>query len=75
MLWHKRLNGPPTTTTDTGNTCKHVGYDDFEPESWPSQCAPTKAEWINTDHWMCGMAGAYPEEHWSCSDISITTGE
>ncbi|CAN0065536.1 unnamed protein product [Ectocarpus sp. 6 AP-2014] len=57
----------------TGNTCKHVGYDDFEPESWPSQCAPTKAEWINTDHWMCGMAGAYPEEHWSCSDISITT--
>ncbi|CAN0389856.1 unnamed protein product, partial [Ectocarpus fasciculatus] len=56
-----------------GNTCKHVGYDDFEPESWPSQCAPTKAEWINTDHWMCGMAGAYPEEHWSCSDISITS--
>lgn len=59
---------------DTGNVCKYVGYDEFEPESWPSQCAPSKSDWIDVDRWMCGLGGAYPEEFWSCSDIAITAG-
>lgn len=46
---------------DTGSTCKHIGYDEFEPSSWPSSCAPNKEDWIDVDRWMCGMDGAYPE--------------
>ncbi|CAN0216028.1 unnamed protein product, partial [Ascophyllum nodosum] len=57
----------------TGNSCKHVGYDEFEPESWPSDCAPNKSDWIELDRKICGEdQDTYPEEFWGCADISIT---
>jgi len=40
-------------STDTGNDCKHPGYDDFNP-SWPSTCAPNKDQWIATNRRVCG---------------------
>ncbi|CAN0301307.1 unnamed protein product, partial [Ectocarpus sp. 12 AP-2014] len=57
----------------TGNSCKHQGYAEFNPESWPSSCAPTKADWINEAVGQCGDGDAYPEEFWNCADISITS--
>ncbi|CAM9828982.1 unnamed protein product, partial [Hapterophycus canaliculatus] len=59
----------------TGNSCKHPGYDDFNPPSWPSECAPTKADWVQTSLGMCGMDGRYPEEFWNCADISSQKGK
>ena len=57
---------------DTGNSCKHVGYDEFNPVSWPSQCAPNKSDWIELDRGICGAENyPYPEQFWACSDISI----
>lgn len=60
---------------DTGNSCKHPGYDEFDPPSWGSECAPTTADWINVGVSMCGDGDAYPEEFWNCADIEITSGE
>lgn len=60
---------------DTGNGCKHVGYDEFNPTSWPSKCAPKKEDWIELGRKVCGEGGSYPEEFWNCADIAITTGE
>ncbi|CAM9637072.1 unnamed protein product, partial [Laminaria digitata] len=57
----------------TGNSCKHQGYAEFNPLSWPSQCAPTKADWINEVVGQCGDGDAYPEEFWNCADIEITS--
>lgn len=31
----------------TGNRCKHLGYDDFDPASWNSECAPNTEDWIH----------------------------
>lgn len=62
-------------STDTGNACKHPGYDEFNPPSWPSTCAPNKEDWITTERRVCGLEGSYPEEFWQCSDIAITEGE
>lgn len=59
----------------TGNRCKHIGYDDFAPNTWYSDCAPDTNDWIDLDMGICGEANAYPEEFWACSDISITSGE
>eukprot|EP00903_Cladosiphon_okamuranus_P021001 g19293.t1 len=56
----------------TGNDCKHPGYDEFNPPSWPSECAPNKEDWIATNRRLCGEDGSYPEEFWSCSDFAIT---
>eukprot|EP00752_Nemacystus_decipiens_P008718 g7780.t1 len=56
----------------TGNDCKHPGYDEFNPPSWPSTCAPNKSDWIATNRRLCGEEGSYPEEFWSCSDFAIT---
>lgn len=61
----------PLVATDTGATCQHVGYDDFEPDKWDSDCAPNKDDLIKTDLPLCGEDGTYPEEFWSCSDITI----
>ncbi|CAM9825507.1 unnamed protein product [Pylaiella littoralis] len=58
----------------TGNTCKHIGYDEFSPPSWPSSCAPKKENWIDTDRERCRQGGYYPEEFWACSDFSIKHG-
>lgn len=57
--------------TDTGAECQHVGYDEFNPGNWFSDCAPDKADWIRTNLPLCGEEGEYPEEFWSCSDITI----
>ncbi|CAM9196488.1 unnamed protein product [Ectocarpus fasciculatus] len=57
----------------TGNSCKHEGYAEFNPPSWPSECAPSKADWINEVVGQCGDGDAYPEEFWNCADISITS--
>ncbi|CAM9493185.1 unnamed protein product [Ectocarpus fasciculatus] len=57
----------------TGNSCKHQGYAEFNPPSWPSSCAPSKADWINEVVGQCGDGDAYPEEFWNCADISITS--
>lgn len=54
---------------DTGNSCKHPGYDDFDPPSWPGSCAPAKENWIQTSLGLCGEEGRYPEEFWNCADI------
>lgn len=62
--------------TDAANNCKHVGYDEFEPASWPGSCAPSKSDWVLTENRiLCGTNGAYPEEFWQCSDIRLTSGE
>ncbi|CAM9321699.1 unnamed protein product [Pylaiella littoralis] len=53
----------------TGNSCKHPGYDDFNPPSWPSTCAPEKSDWVQTSVGMCGEETRYPEEFWNCADI------
>eukprot|EP00903_Cladosiphon_okamuranus_P006095 g6005.t1 len=56
----------------TGNRCKHIGYDEFDPPSWNSECAPTTDKWIYKDNGICGEANAYPEEFWQCSDIALS---
>ncbi|CAM9477545.1 unnamed protein product [Ectocarpus fasciculatus] len=63
----------------TGHRCYHIGYEKFNPPSWPSQCAPDKSDWVliapewQTDMKQCGIDGAYPEEFWNCADIAITS--
>ncbi|CAM9767269.1 unnamed protein product, partial [Ectocarpus sp. 8 AP-2014] len=57
----------------TGNSCKHQGYAEFNPPSWPGSCAPSKADWINEAVGQCGDGDAYPEEFWNCADVSITS--
>ena len=47
--------------TDTGNSCMHPGYEEFNPPSWPSKCAPNKGDWILTGLNMCGVGDSYPE--------------
>ncbi|CAN0441895.1 unnamed protein product [Ascophyllum nodosum] len=59
----------------TGNSCMHPGYEEFNPPSWPSKCAPNKGDWILTGLNMCGVGDSYPEEYWNCADIDITSGE
>ncbi|CAM9970743.1 unnamed protein product, partial [Hapterophycus canaliculatus] len=58
----------------TGNSCKHIGYDEFNPPSWPGSCAPDKEDWIELDRYICGTNEVYPEEFWACSDIALTLG-
>lgn len=52
-----------------------MGYEEFDPASWPSACAPEKRDWIDLGLKTCGEDGAYPEEFWNCADIAITAGE
>ena len=62
-------------SADTGNSCQHQGYAEFNPPSWPSSCAPSKEDWINEAVGFCGDGDAYPEEFWNCADVEITSGE
>ncbi|CAN0166527.1 unnamed protein product, partial [Hapterophycus canaliculatus] len=58
----------------TGNRCKHIGYDTFDPPSWNSTCANSTEDWIDTAPGLCGVADGYSEyteEFWGCSDIAI----
>eukprot|EP00904_Undaria_pinnatifida_P011979 jgi/Undpi1/7911/HiC_scaffold_24.g10383.m1 len=57
----------------TGNSCTHPGYDEFNPSSWGSECAPTTSDWIALGVGMCGDGDFYPEEYWNCADIEITS--
>eukprot|EP00903_Cladosiphon_okamuranus_P008201 g7896.t1 len=62
----------------TGHVCPHIGYAEYEPESWPGSCAQKKSDWVKEDTIVddvCGTAiHAYPEEFWQCSDIEIVSG-
>eukprot|EP00903_Cladosiphon_okamuranus_P015678 g14476.t1 len=58
----------------TGNSCSHQGYAEFDQPEWPSECAPSKADWINEGVGLCGDGDRYPEEFWNCADIAITSG-
>lgn len=60
---------------DTSHVCTYPGYREFEPDHWPSDCAPTKEDWFDLGPELCGEDGLYPEEFWNCADISITIGE
>ena len=63
------------TWTVTGHRCKHPGYDEFNPPSWPGQCAPNKSDWIDVDLPFCGTESWLTcEEFWQCNDIRITAG-
>eukprot|EP00903_Cladosiphon_okamuranus_P006012 g5932.t1 len=60
----------------TGQNCYHIGYLEFNPPSWNSECAPNKEDWVNLseDHLRrgpCGVSNAYPQEFWSCADIAL----
>eukprot|EP00752_Nemacystus_decipiens_P004741 g4320.t1 len=55
----------------TGHRCWHIGYDEFDPPSWNSECAPNTTDWINMDNGLCGLEDYYAEEFWGCSDIRI----
>ena len=46
---------------------KFIGYDDFNPQSWPSDCAPNKEAWNVYDR----PGNGYPQEFWNCADITI----
>lgn len=64
-----------TTPIDTGNACRHPGYEEFRPDSLPDGCAPTFSDWIHLDPPPCGVGAPYPEEFWNCADIAITPSE
>ena len=51
----------PFGSTVTAHRCKHIGYDEFDPPSWNSECAPDKADWIPDDDRLCGLDWDYPE--------------
>lgn len=60
---------------DTGNSCVHPGYAEFDPpaDEIPGECAPTIRDWITLDPGMCGEGDGYPEEFWNCADIAISS--
>ena len=51
---------------------RYHGYDEFNPPSWPSTCAPDKDAWVI--YQGDNREEDYPEEFWSCSDIAIASG-
>ena len=75
--WFRLNHRRPCSCRDavTDNRCKHIGYDEFNPDSWNSECAPDTEDWISPDtRGLCGVAKSYPEEFWACSDITISSG-
>ncbi|CAM9420102.1 unnamed protein product [Ectocarpus sp. 6 AP-2014] len=57
----------------TGHKCYHPGYEEFNPASWGSECAPNKSDWIDLSIDYCGdNEWNLAEEFWACSDIAIT---
>lgn len=79
---HALLPPPPpspcvdaTRQTVTGHKCYHPGYEEFNPPSWGSECAPNKSDWIDLSIDYCGdNEWNLAEEFWACSDIAITAG-
>ncbi|CAN0012502.1 unnamed protein product, partial [Hapterophycus canaliculatus] len=56
----------------TGHKCYHPGYEEFNPSSWGSECAPNKSDWIDLSIDYCGdNEWNLAEEFWQCSDIAI----
>lgn len=63
------------TQTVTGHKCRHPGYEEFNPPSWPGECAPNKEDWITLEPEYCGdKEWIYAEEFWGCADFSIMAG-
>lgn len=61
--------------TVTGHKCYLPGYEEFNPPSWGSQCAPNKEDWIDLTIPYCGdEKWNLAEEFWNCSDITIKAG-
>ncbi|CAM9926078.1 unnamed protein product, partial [Hapterophycus canaliculatus] len=56
----------------SGDRCRHIGADQFNPPFWNSECAPDLEDWIDlTPPSICGQGSSYPEEFWACSDFAI----
>lgn len=60
---------------DSGKGCKSRGYDEFEPDSWPSVCAPNKEDWIAVDSHECQQPDrTWGNLFWACTDITLVAG-
>lgn len=72
-----RSRRPLTTLIpDSGAGCKSPGYDEFNPPSWPSECAPDKEDWIATGSHNCNQPGrTWGNLFWNCADIAIKSCE
>ena len=57
---------------DSGKGCRYPGYDEFNPTSWGSECAPDKLDWIAISSGECRRPGKYGNVFWNCSDIELT---
>ncbi|CAM9637939.1 unnamed protein product [Ectocarpus sp. 4 AP-2014] len=77
---HMRYKLPEIETTHailmmryhSGAGCKSPGYDEFTPDSWPSECAPDKEDWIATGSHDCNSPGReWGNLFWNCADIAI----
>ena len=57
---HSFLPAPtPFLSPAAGVNCRHTGYDEFDPPSWNSDCAPTTDDWIYPAYGVCGPSNAY----------------
>ncbi|CAM9480330.1 unnamed protein product [Sphacelaria rigidula] len=60
------------TRYHSGKGCKSRGYDEFEPDSWPSVCAPNKEDWIAVDSHECQQPDrTWGNLFWACTDITL----
>lgn len=61
---------------DSGAGCRSPGYDEFDPPSWPSECAPNKEDWIAVNSHYCNSPGReWGNLFWNCADIAIKSCE
>lgn len=64
------------SVTDSGKGCRSPGYEEFNPSSWPSECAPDKEDWIAvTSHPCNSVDREWGNIFWNCADITLTSGE
>ena len=73
-LFYESLE-PVFVLVDSGRGCKSPGYDEFNPTSWGSECAPNKEDWIAVNGGECRKPGKYGNVFWQCSDITLTGPE
>ncbi|CAM9974029.1 unnamed protein product, partial [Pylaiella littoralis] len=60
----------------SGKGCRSPGYEEFNPSSWPSECAPDKEDWIAvTSHPCNSVDREWGNIFWNCADITLTSGE
>lgn len=72
LIYSANLSNPLCYSQDSGKGCKYPGYDEFNPTSWGSQCAPTKEDWIAVSSGVCSKPGKYGNVFWNCADIELT---